>query len=37
MGGCEEVKDKKCPSTGDGEGDDMKGVCGSYFFVRLGS
>ena len=31
MGGCEEVKDKKCPRTGDSEGDDMKGGCGSYF------
>ena len=27
MGGCEGVKDKKCPRTGDGEGDDMKGDC----------
>ncbi len=27
MGGCEGVKDKKCPHTGDGEGDDMKGDC----------
>ena len=23
MGGCEGVKDKKCPRTGDGEGDDI--------------
>ena len=35
MGGCEEVKDKKCPSTGDGEGDDMKGGMRFLLFLSV--